>query len=96
MEMAHPGQRGFLRGRKMLNHDLDTQLALEEAEFLGLEPRAVALFDVLRRGIKQGCPAGGALWSLLFDPIVRRLVSSLARCRFALPTTLRRLWATRW
>lgn len=32
---------------------------------------------VLRRGIKQGCPASGALWALLVDPIVRRLVASL-------------------
>lgn len=32
---------------------------------------------LLRRGIKQGCPASGALWTLLFDPIVRLLVATL-------------------
>lgn len=31
----------------------------------------------LRRGIEHGCPVSGALWSVLFDPIVRRPVASL-------------------
>lgn len=38
----------------------------------------------LRRGIKQGCPASGALWALLFDPMVRRLVSELPPHRYVL------------
>lgn len=28
------------------------------------------------RGIHQGCPAPGALWALLYDPVVRRVWQS--------------------
>lgn len=38
----------------------------------------------LRRGIKQGCPTSGALWSLLFGPIVHRLVSVLQPIGYSL------------
>lgn len=44
--VTHPAQRGFVRDRKMLANVLDTQLALEEAVILGMEPRALVLFDV--------------------------------------------------
>lgn len=36
--------------------------------FLGAE--GSECFEIVR-GIKQGCPPGGALWAILFDPIVR-------------------------
>lgn len=38
----------------------------------------------LRRGIKQGCPASGAMWSLPFDPSVRRLVFALPLVGYSL------------
>lgn len=44
--LTHPAQRGSVRGRKVLAKVLETQLALEEAAALGMEPCALMLFDV--------------------------------------------------
>lgn len=43
-----------------------------------------AMIVSVRRGIKQGCPASGTLWSLLFDPILRRLVFTLPSVGYSL------------
>lgn len=31
------------------------------------------------RGIRQGCPASGTLWALLYDPVVRRVWRAIPR-----------------
>lgn len=31
----------------------------------------------VQRGIRQGCPSSGTLWSILYDPFVRSLLSAL-------------------
>lgn len=50
----------------------------------------------LRRGIMQGCPASGALWALLFDPIVRRQANARPHPGHCLTCLADDVWQRRW